>query len=84
MGVFGSAAGGAIGSVAGRILGGMLPFKKGGKVPGKKGAPRRILAHGGEVIVPNTLPLVQKMAMQEIKSHKHMLKLQKEAKKSKK
>jgi len=52
MGVFGSAAGGAIGSVAGRILGGMLPFATGGRVPGKKGAPRKILAHGGEYVLP--------------------------------
>jgi hypothetical protein len=68
MGVFGNLLGQAVGrAVAGKVggkksadvgqqVGGMagnlLPFKKGGKVPGKKGAPKMILAHGGEYVLP--------------------------------
>ena len=72
MGVFGTILGGALGSGAGRFfggdagqqaggiaggaLGGLLPFKKGGKVPGKIGKPKRILAHGGEWVLPVGVP----------------------------
>jgi hypothetical protein len=52
----GQKAGGGKGANAGQQVGGMagnlLPFKKGGKVPGKKGAPKVIMAHGGEYVLP--------------------------------
>ena len=40
------------GQTVGGTVGSLLPFKKGGKVPGKKGAPKVILAHGGEYVLP--------------------------------
>jgi hypothetical protein len=44
---------GNIGRVAGDVGGkALMPFKKGGKVPGKKGAPKVIMAHGGEYVLP--------------------------------
>lgn len=42
----------AIGALLGGAAGTLLPFKKGGRVPGKKGAPKKILAHGGEYVLP--------------------------------
>lgn len=51
-GSIGQEAGKNIGRVAGTALGGLLPFKTGGRVPGKKGAPKKILAHGGEYVLP--------------------------------
>ena len=41
----GSAAGGAAGTA-------LEPFKHGGRVTGKKGAPRKIIAHSGEYVLP--------------------------------
>ena len=41
----GSAVGGAAGTA-------FEPFKHGGPVKGKKGAPRKIVAHGGEYVLP--------------------------------
>jgi TP901 family phage tail tape measure protein len=40
-----------VGGVAG-FAGGLLGFDDGGVVPGPKGAPRLVLAHGGETILP--------------------------------
>ena len=51
-GNLGGSIGKEFGSVAGGALGALLPFKKGGRVPGKKGAPKKILAHGGEFVLP--------------------------------
>ena len=48
----GGRAGSNIGRAVGWVGGGLLPFKKWGKVPGKKGAPKLILAHGGEYVLP--------------------------------
>lgn len=48
----GGKAGASVGQQVGGIAGNLLPFKKGGKVPGKKGAPKMILAHGGEYVLP--------------------------------
>ena len=61
---------GAVGKIGGGILGALAPFKKGGKVKGKKGTPKVILAHAGEVVVPNSLPAVQKSALKAINKHK--------------
>jgi hypothetical protein len=42
-----------IGQHAGGILGGeLIPFRTGGRIPGKRGAPKKILAHGQEYILP--------------------------------
>lgn len=42
-------AGGALGAAGGVLL----PFKTGGRVPGKRlGAPKKILAHTGEYVLP--------------------------------
>lgn len=70
-GVLGAKVGQSIGSILGGALGGaaggyLLPFKKGGRVLAKRGQPMPILAHGGEVIVPNSLPKIQKMALEAI------------------
>lgn len=85
MGVFGNllgqAAGRAIGSKYGHAnagqsvggtVGGLLPFKKGGKVPGKKGAPKVILAHAGEYVIPNgvKVPKSVKAAVKKLKAKK--------------
>ena len=43
-------AGAAVGGVAGGLASNV--FKHGGKVKGKRGAPRKIIAHGGEYILP--------------------------------
>ncbi len=55
--MIGGYAGGSRGRDAGGVIGGaignLLPFKKGGRVPGKKrGAPKVILAHTGEYVLP--------------------------------
>lgn len=66
MGFFGSLLGGGLGAIGskflpipgvdgqtlGTALGSLAPFKTGGKVGGKKGKPVRILAHGGEYVLP--------------------------------
>lgn len=60
------------GQSVGGVVGGLLPFKKGGRVPGKKGAPKRILAHGGEYIIPNgvKVPKSVKSAVNKLKAKK--------------
>lgn len=49
---FGGRAGSNIGRAIGGVAGNLLPFQTGGRVPGKKGAPKKVLAHGGEYILP--------------------------------
>ncbi len=49
---FGGRAGSNIGRAIGGVAGNLLPFKTGGRVPGKRGAPKQVLAHGGEYILP--------------------------------
>jgi len=42
-----------IGGHAGGLFGGeLIPFRTGGRVPGRRGAPKKILAHGQEYILP--------------------------------
>jgi hypothetical protein len=48
----GSRIGKGVGKILGGAAGALLPFKKGGKVPGKKNAPKPIMAHGGETVLP--------------------------------
>lgn len=44
---------GDVGKILGSAGGAYLsPFKNGGRVPGKVNAPKKILAHGGEYILP--------------------------------
>lgn len=66
MGFFGSLLGGGLGAIGskflpipgidgqtlGSALGGLAPFKTGGAVGGPKGRPKKILAHGGEYVLP--------------------------------
>jgi hypothetical protein len=55
MGVFGNVGreiGAGLGEAGGNWLGGLLGFRKGGLVPGPKGKARKIIAHGGEYILP--------------------------------
>ena len=44
----------------------LLGFKKGGIVPGKRGKARVAVVHSGEVVIPNTLPGLQKEALRKI------------------
>jgi hypothetical protein len=47
---------------------GSLPkFKKGGRVKGPKGKPVVAVVHGGEIIVPNSHPALQKKVLNELK-----------------
>ena len=48
-GGIGAGVGGAVGAAAGYYGG----YAKGGNIPGPRGAPRPIVAHGGEAVVPN-------------------------------
>jgi len=48
----GASLGKSIGSAVGTYGGALLPFKKGGRVPGPKGKAKKILAHGGEYVLP--------------------------------
>jgi hypothetical protein len=43
---------GVNGGEIGSQIGGLLPFKNGGAVGGPKGRPKKILAHGGEYVLP--------------------------------
>ena len=52
--------GGAIGSSIGNWGQKLLGFKKGGRVGGAKGKAKLAVIHGGEVIIPNTMPSLQK------------------------
>jgi len=46
-----------IGSALGGLAGGLIPgFKNGGKVLGQRGTPKIILAHGGEWVLPLSVP----------------------------
>ena len=47
---------GAAGRLGGGILGAIPGFDTGGIVPGPRGAPRLVLAHGGETILPTHKP----------------------------
>ena len=62
--------GGDLGSVIGSRIGDwgqkLLGFKKGGRVGGTKGKAKLAVIHGGEVIIPNTMPSLQKKALKEI------------------
>lgn len=48
--------GGKAGQQIGGILGNFLPFKTGGRVPGKRGKPVKALVHGGEYVLPASVP----------------------------
>jgi hypothetical protein len=61
-----------LGSVAGGALGAMLPFKKGGRVPGKKGAAKKIIAHGGEYVLPVGVKPTKAQKAAVAKLHKKM------------
>ena len=62
------AAGGAAGAVLGKAAGtalldaapALLAFKTGGRVPGKKGKALKILAHGGEYVLPMNVKATKK------------------------
>jgi hypothetical protein len=41
-------------------------FKKGGKVKGQKNKPVKAILHAGEVVIPNSLPKLQKEALKQI------------------
>jgi len=79
-GQFTKAVGGAAGAVLGKAAGtalleaapALLAFKTGGRVPGKKGKSLKILAHGGEYVLPvNVKPTkYQKRAVRKNKSKK--------------
>ena len=64
--------GSSIGSILGGAAGDWLSsgFKKGGKVPGKKGTPKIAKVHSGEVIIPNSMPKLQKEALKIINAKK--------------
>ena len=71
-GQFTKAVGGAAGSVLGKAAGtalleygpALLAFKTGGRVPGKKGKALKILAHGGEYVLPmNVKPTKKQIAV---------------------
>ena len=63
---------GALGDIGSGLdaLGGLLGFIKGGRVPGKRGKGRVAVVHGGEVVIPNTLPGLQKEALRKINMKK--------------
>ena len=63
---------GALGDIGSGLdaIGGLLGFKKGGRVPGRKGKGRVAVVHGGEVVIPNTLPGLQREALKKINMKK--------------
>jgi len=79
-GMMTKAAGGAMGAVLGKAAGtalleaapALLAFKTGGRVPGKKGKSLKILAHGGEYVLPMGVKPTkyQKAAVKKNKSKK--------------
>jgi hypothetical protein len=50
--------------------GGVPAFKKGGRVKGIRNKAKVAIVHGGEVIIPNSMPALQKSALKKIKSKK--------------
>ena len=67
---FGGHHGHAIGSAVGGAGGSLLPFRRGGRVRAPRGKPVKILAHGGEYILPVGVAPTMKQKKEVAKKHK--------------